>query len=117
MEPVYYFESDTEMGFLAIELPGVKKDDVVIEIMDHALCVSAKRYRRSRLCVSPEGSMENDVAPTAALLYSLELRLGVEVRVEDIAVDGFARGVLSIQIPMNERRAVRRIDIGNLEKA
>lgn len=58
VEPSYFYESDQDNAFLQVELPGVAKEHISIEIRGHHLTLSAKRFRTSKL--APLSSSTHD---------------------------------------------------------
>lgn len=41
--PCMYMNHDTENYYAQVELPGVKKDDIDLEVMDNGLCIRGKK--------------------------------------------------------------------------
>lgn len=100
--------SETENAyFLSFDIPGMKKDDIKIELKDHRLTVSGERKRevhdrRQSLDHQEKsyGYFERSFSlPESALDEKIEAR--------------FEDGVLEIAIPKKEDTKPRRIDIQN----
>jgi HSP20 family protein len=43
MAPTMYFDHDEKNYYIQVELPGVKKEDVSLEVSDQSLCVRGSR--------------------------------------------------------------------------
>ena len=98
-------ESDQHL-VLRADLPGMKRDDVELEIKDNVLTISGER--RSEQEQKAEGFYRVERA-FGAFSRSLTLPKGVEP--ESIAAD-FSDGVLEVRIPKPEERRPHRVAIG-----
>lgn len=41
--PVMYLDHDNKLYYIQVELPGVKKEDVTLEVSDQSMCVTGSR--------------------------------------------------------------------------
>lgn len=105
--PVDIFETDEGVA-VQVDLPGVKKDDVSVEVKNNLLTIQGVRevetdiseeryYRRERTCGTFQRSfaLRNPIAP-------------------DSIKASFKNGVLTIQIPKPEEDRPRKISV-NIE--
>jgi HSP20 family protein len=101
--PLEVRETDEEY-LVMLDLPGVKSEDVTIEVNDQVLTVSGSRV--------PVESGEAQVAerPYGAFARTLTLPKGVE---SDAIAAGYADGVLSLHIPKPAQVKPKRIAIGS----
>lgn len=101
--PVDVCETENEV-IVAVELPGVKKDDVTIELTDDVLTIRGKREREQR-----EGETCH-IIERAYGEFERRFSLGVPIdreRVEAV----FKDGVLTIRLPKAEEVRPRRVEI------
>lgn len=101
-------ESDTEY-LLRADLPGLRQDDVSIEVDDNVLTVSGER--RSTHDQRGEGYFRIERA-SGTFARSLTLPKGVEA---DAISATFADGVLEVRIPKPEQRKPHRVAIAPAE--
>ncbi len=101
-------ESDTEY-LLRADLPGLRQDDVSIEVDDNVLTVSGER--RSTHDQRGEGHFRIERA-SGTFARSLTLPTGVEA---DAISATFADGVLEVRIPKPEQRKPHRVAIAPVE--
>lgn len=121
VEPSYSFESDDKGSHFEIEMPGVNKDNLSIEIKGHKLVVSGKRFKRVMLGqqkdTSEDGQKTENAngdkpAPKPSLTYLLEARLPNSADLDGIKADHLGDGILNIYVPMKTEAESRRIQIG-----
>lgn len=91
-----------EAYLVAIDLPGMRQEEIAIELQDRVLTISGERRpldadRLSR-CERPSGAFRR----------TLTLPDGVD---PDAVQASFADGVLAVQIPKPESRKPRRVHI------
>jgi HSP20 family protein len=91
---------------LKADLPGLKRDDVEIELKDNVLTISGERRTESEQKVDGYYRVER---ATGGFSRSLTLPEGIDP--EGIAAD-FSDGVLEVRIPKPEERKPHRISIG-----
>ncbi|MDQ8185979.1 Hsp20/alpha crystallin family protein [Pelagicoccus sp. SDUM812002] len=95
-----WYEKD-DAYLVRIDLAGVKKEDVQIELEDGSVAVSAVRKSES---ATEEGK-------ASELKYSNTFRVPEEVKQEAVAAS-FENGVLSLTLPKSEKAQPRQISIG-----
>ena len=98
-----------EMGdslILKADLPGLRREDVSIEVKDGVLTISGERKDEHEEKVDGYYRVERTFG---SFSRSLTLPKGIEA--EGIAAD-FADGVLEVKIPKPEDRQPHRIEIG-----
>jgi HSP20 family protein len=105
MPPMDLLETD-EHFVLRADLPGLKEDDVRIEVEDSTLTVSGER--RSEHEANGEGYHRVERS-FGSFSRSLTLPKGVDP--EGVSAR-FERGVLEVRIPKPEERKPRRVAIG-----
>ncbi|PXF45741.1 hypothetical protein BWQ96_04509 [Gracilariopsis chorda] len=131
VEPSYFYESNQDSAFLQVELPGVAKEHISIEIQGHHLTLSARRFRTSKLAplsssteggdaaeaqdadhtATPAASEPGPADPTPAFTYVLELRLANDTDLEAVKVESYVNGILTIRIPVVSSTSSRKITI------
>lgn len=95
---VRWYERDE--GYLArLDLPGVRKDDIGLELEDGHLKVSATR------------TFESADAGEAKYEYSKRFKVPEEVDTQAISAS-YEDGVLSLNLPKGEKAKPRQISIG-----
>jgi HSP20 family protein len=96
---------------LRADLPGMREEDVNIEVEDRTLTLSGERARDPREGQDGFFRLER---PYGAFSRTLTLPKGVDV---DAITASFADGVLEVAIPKPEQAKPRRIEItpGNRE--
>lgn len=119
VEPSYRYEADATAGHFEIELPGVAKENVSIEVHENKLVVKGKRFKKN--VMGAQGAAMTDEAPkeeapkkdepTPSLIYMLEARLPAGADVDAIKADHCGDGILTMTVPMKADKA-RRIQIG-----
>ncbi|MEQ9641231.1 MAG: Hsp20/alpha crystallin family protein [Alphaproteobacteria bacterium] len=100
-------EDDTQF-VIAAELPGLKKDDIEIDVHDGVLTIKAEKK-------AAETKEEDNVHYSERRYgtYRRDFRLGENVDLESIAAD-FADGVLTVKLPKTApaEPEKKRIQIG-----
>lgn len=99
-------ETDQEYLIL-VDLPGIKPDDVTIEVSDHLLSVSGSR--------SPieTGEAQLSERPYGSFVRTLTLPQGVD---EEKIAANYSDGVLELHVPKPAAQQPRKIAIGNGSK-
>lgn len=95
----WYEKADAYL--VRLDLPGVSKDDITIEIDDGSLQVAASRKFESD---------EKAEDSASALEYRRKFRLPELVR-EDAIVASYEDGVLSLTLPKTEKAKPRQIEV------
>ena len=141
IEPSYRYESDSKHAMLEVELPGVCRDDITVDVNNHHLTVSAKRAKTTLLGRSAgkedgNGKREktekmgetNDESGGSGgddrldagsgrgderfVTYSLNIRIGQDADVGNISCVSYKDGVLLLEIPsVTKKESSRRIAI------
>ena len=91
---------------LSFDLPGVREDEIPIELDDNVLTVSGERERTSEHSNDRFYRFERRFG---AFSRSVTLPQGVE---EDAIQANYANGVLEVRVPKPEESKPRRIQIG-----
>jgi HSP20 family protein len=95
---------------LRADLPGLREEDVQIEVRDHVLTISGER--RAEFEDSEQGYYRIERA-FGSFSRSLSLPEGVDA---DKIEASFDNGVLEVTIPKPEERKPRRISIGGKDQ-
>jgi HSP20 family protein len=99
------WETDGEI-VVSVDLPGVREDQVAIEVEDGVLTISGQRDREVELQEDRYYRFERRVGA-----FSRSVTLPQGVNEGDIKA-AFADGVLEVRIPKPEERKPKRIPIG-----
>jgi HSP20 family protein len=91
---------------LKADLPGLKRDDVSIEVKDRVLVISGERETEHAEAI---GGVHRAERSFGSFARSLTLPDGIDS--EQIAAD-FEDGVLEVRIPKPEERKPHRVEIG-----
>lgn len=117
-------ESDEDGSYFEIELPGVSKDGMSIEVVDNKLVVSGRRFKKHRAgkddtIVEEEGeegkeatmhaSTKKDTNPRLVYLFQARLAHGADV--DAIKADLGNDGILTVAVPIRRGYGPRRIPI------
>jgi|PlaIllAssembly_1097288.scaffolds.fasta_scaffold210877_2 HSP20 family molecular chaperone IbpA len=88
--PCMYINHDIENYYAQVELPGVKREDIVLEVMENGLCLKGKKG-------------ENDIAGCWMLAHPISVD-SVKARYES--------GLLDIVLPLkNKLQDGKRVNI------
>jgi HSP20 family protein len=104
LPPMDLFETADDF-VLRADLPGLKQEDVKIEVEDNHLTLSGERARDPREGQDGFFRLER---PSGAFTRTLTLPKGVDA---DAITASFADGVLEVHIPKPEQAKPRRIEI------
>jgi HSP20 family protein len=102
--PVLDVRETEEEYLVLVDLPGVKSDDVTIEVSDHVLSISGSRAR------AETGEVQLSERPYGSFVRTLTLPQGVDD--EKIAAD-YSDGVLELHVPKPVAEQPKKIPIGN----
>jgi HSP20 family protein len=89
MTPTMYLDHDEKYYYIQVELPGVKKEDVMLEVSDSSFCVTGSRS-------------DVDFLGCYVLMHSVNGE-GSKAKFED--------GLLSIEIPIKKILKGKKIPI------
>lgn len=96
---------EAEDGFLIeLELPGVKADDVDVELSGRRLSVTGERREKERT-----GKLRSSTRSVGRFHYELVLPGEID---QNGCEASFDEGVLTVQIPKAEQDKPKRIDVG-----
>lgn len=99
---------ETEEEYLVkVDLPGVKPDDVNVEVNDNVLSISGSRT------ADETGQAQLVERPYGSFVRTLTLPLGVD---SDSIEAGYQDGVLELRIPKPVEKKPKRITIGGAGK-
>ena len=101
--PLVDVEETEDAYVLEAELPGVKEDDIAIELLDNQLVISGEVKERERT-----GILRRRARRTGRFEYRVSL-LG-EFDADRIEAN-LAEGVLTVRVPKGERAKRRRIEV------
>ncbi len=80
MEPTMYLDHDDKFYYIQVELPGVKKENVTLEVSDSSMCVTGAR-------------LDMDFLGCYVLMHAVNAD-GAKAKFED--------GLLSVEIPIKK---------------
>lgn len=101
--PVSDIEETEDAYVLDIELPGLKKEDVNIDVIDQRLVVSGERREKER-----KGRLRHRSRVWGKFYY--EVSLPERVQPENIEAS-LTDGVLHVRVPKNRDAGHRRVEI------
>lgn len=101
--PLADVEETPEAYFVEIELPGVKRDDIDIEITGQHLSVQGERKEKERV-----GILRRRERTVGRFAYEVTVPGDVE---EDGVEAHLDEGVLRVRLPKPERERPRRIEV------
>ena len=103
-KPLYNVIGNTDAYEVRVELPGVAKSGVKIDLEDNVLSI-----RGERQSATPEGwkTLHRELS---SLGYQLRLRLNTPVD-EDKLTANLENGVLTLKLPLKEAAKPRRIEV------
>ncbi len=87
--PVMYLDHDNKLYYIQVELPGVKKEDVTLEVSDTSMCVTGSR-------------LDVDYLGCFVLTHTVD---------GDKAKAKFEDGLLSIEIPIKKILKGKKVSI------
>ncbi len=104
VKPRYFVDGTTEAYEVRVELPGVGKDGVSIDLDENLLTLRAKRKPSAPAEWKPLHRELSD------LDYLLRLRLNTQVDEAKMSAT-LADGVLTLRLPVKEAAKPRRIEV------
>lgn len=97
-------EEDDDAWTIEVELPGVKKQDIDIEIVGRRLQISGERKEKERT-----GILRQKTRVTGSFRYEITLPSDVDADAVEASLDD---GELTVRLPKAERAERRAISIG-----
>jgi HSP20 family protein len=104
--PRMEWQENEKAYFLSFDIPGMKQEDIKIDLKDNVLMVEAERKQASE---TKEG--ESFRSERFYGLYQRSISLPHDVKAEDVQAD-YHDGVLEIYIPKSEKTQSKSIQIG-----
>jgi HSP20 family protein len=101
--PFVDIEEQDDAYLLEAELPGVKREDVNIEVVGNELAITGEIKEKER-----KGAMRRRTRRTGRFEYRVRLPNEVDASNIEARLD---QGVLSIRVPKSERAERRKIEI------
>lgn len=122
LRPNYHLEQMNNVARMDVDLPGVSKEAVSVEVHGHRLRIVAAKYSydsRSHLCSrarrhAKENQTQQAISkPLPSLVYRLEVRLSSRANLDAISASYKGAGVLRVTIPILESDQVRKITVNS----
>jgi len=101
--PLADLEESDDHYLLDVELPGVRRDDVSIEVVDRRVVVTGERRERRRL-----GLLRHRTRTTGRFRLDLTFPLDIDQGAVRASLD---HGMLTLTVPKAERSRRRRIPV------
>lgn len=101
-------EESDDAYVVDIELPGVRRDDVAIEISENRLSVTGERRERQR-----RGLVRRSTRTTGRFRLQVTLPLPVDADAVTASLD---HGVLTVTVPKSASARRRRIPVGRPQR-
>jgi HSP20 family protein len=101
--PLVDLEETDDAFVVEAELPGVKREDVNLELVGHELSITGEIKEPER-----KGTLRRQSRRTGRFAYRVSLPSHVDPEKVDAKLDG---GVLKVTVPKSERAQRRRIEI------
>ncbi|PXF48860.1 Heat shock protein-like [Gracilariopsis chorda] len=122
--PNYEFQRDNDNINLQVELPGVAKEHIDLEMNSGKLTITARRFKASH---SQPPSKESEQAteekggrdaheaelPQPSCVYKLHVKTGTNVDDEGIKAE-YNHGILNIVLPMKKVNTARKIALTDI---
>lgn len=104
--PLADIEESDDSYLLDVELPGVRREDVSVEVTDGRLVVAGERRERQRV-----GLLRYQTRTTGRFRFAITLPVEVD---RDGVTATLNNGIVTVTVPKAERARRRRIPIGSL---
>nr|AAM93953.1 heat shock protein 16 [Griffithsia japonica] len=114
--PSHFIHSGDKEAMLQVELPGVGKEDIEVEVNRRTLYVNGTRYDQvtSTAAVNNDANEEDSgKEPSEKRVerkYSLEIQLGSDADMDGISFESYNNGILTLKIPIVHQES-RKIDL------
>jgi HSP20 family protein len=103
LTPPVDIEEQDDAYLIEVELPGVKRDDVDIELVGNELTISGEFKERERAGILRKRTRR---------IGRFELRVGLPNRVDPEGIQAqLEHGVLAVRVPKSEAAQRRRIEV------
>jgi HSP20 family protein len=103
--PLADVEETDDAYTIEMELPGVKQDDVDIEVNGRELTVSGEVKEKERA-----GILRRRTRKVGEFSYSVTLPMEIDAENVSASLDG---GILTIRVPKSQRERSRHVTIGS----
>jgi HSP20 family protein len=107
--PLVDIEETEDAWILEAEVPGVKKDDINVEVRDSEVVVTGEIKEKER-----KGLLRRRTRPVGRFEYRVDLPGEVNADDVDASLDD---GILTLRIPKAEKARPRRIEIGSARQS
>jgi HSP20 family protein len=107
--PLVDIEETEDAWILEAEVPGVKKNDVNVEVRDSEVVVTGEIKEKER-----KGLLRRRTRPVGRFEYRVDLPGEVDADKVDASLDD---GILTLRIPKAEKARPRRIEIGSAHQS
>lgn len=118
VEPSYRLQYGNNGAVLEVELPGVDKADIEIEVKERVLNIVGKRYyeeslvRGEHVANTKETKKEDEVIEKKLRLqYRLRLHLGADSDGNKMACKSYKDGLLILTLPSHKKDPVHKITV------
>lgn len=101
--PMVDIEEQDDAYVVEAELPGVKRDDVTVELVGNELAITGELKEKERT-----GTLRRQTRRTGRFDYRVRLSETVDTEAVQASL---ADGVLTVRVPKSERAERRQIDI------
>lgn len=122
VEPKHHLQSNKTESVLEVEIPGVSKDKLTVEVHGRRLSIRGQRVNH---CASDDNVSENDVPDDmmngdaenvppedgGTLSYVLEMRLANDADSERVECVSCKDGLLTLRIPKVVKKAPKKISL------
>lgn len=107
VRPQYRYETTPDCAYLEVDLPGVKKHDLKVEVEGHKLFITGKRYKshheETGTVSAPQGKPD--------VIYSLQVAFEYDADLVGTTPVNMSDGSLTLRVPLMERGEKRSIRI------
>ncbi|KAI0562371.1 Small heat shock protein HSP20 [Gracilaria domingensis] len=112
----YTRQANENETVLQVDLPGVDKEHVSVEVKGHKLTVTGKRLRFANDSAEKKKDKESSDGDTVMenqtpVVYKRTFTLARSVDVEAVKAESFENGVLTLVLPKKEQAQPRKIAV------